>query len=188
MKNFVFALILVGVVAAGLFFARRNSKPEIAQLPDSRPTPAANLNTERAQWEASPDGVKYLAWKASPEGQRVMQATAAIQSRVQDSSLMEAVVTALTLPAGSRLGLGIMVKIGDEDYILSFGPETTEEHQTEAKHAFKQLHTLQVNDRIKIRGGSVMHAPKYAYPIVSGDYVERNGVILYQRPPRQDGC
>jgi len=36
---------------------------------------------------------------------------------------MEAVVTSLALPPGSRLGFGMMIKIDDEEYILSFGIE-----------------------------------------------------------------
>jgi hypothetical protein len=36
---------------------------------------------------------------------------------------MEAVVTSLSLPPGSRLGFGVMVRINGDDYILAFGPE-----------------------------------------------------------------
>ena len=93
---------------------------------------------------------------------------------------MEAVVTSLSLPPGSRLGFGVMVRINGDDYILSFGPEKSQQ--------FQQLHSLKVNDKIIIRSHSVSHAPKYSYPIVSGDYVERDSKIIYKRAPRKGGC
>ena len=93
---------------------------------------------------------------------------------------MEAVVTSLSLPSGSRSGFGVMVRINGEDYILSFGQESNNE--------FQQLHSLKVDDKIIIRSHSVSNAPKYSYPIVSGDYVERDSKIIYKRAPRKDGC
>ena len=93
---------------------------------------------------------------------------------------MEGVVTSLSLPPGSRLGLGVMVKIKGDDYIVSFGPDVNKE--------FEQLHTLKVNDKIIIKSRGVSKAPKYSYPIVAGDYVERGGKILYKRIPGKGGC
>ena len=93
---------------------------------------------------------------------------------------MEAVVTSLSLPPGSRLGFGVMARINGEDYILTFGLENSNE--------FQQLHSLKVNDKIIIRSHSVSWAPKYSYPIVSGDYVERDSKIIYKRAPRKGGC
>ena len=93
---------------------------------------------------------------------------------------MEAVVTSLSLPPGSRLGFGVMVRINGDDYILSFGPENSNE--------FQQLHSLKVADKIILRSHSVSHAPKYSYPIVWGDYVERDGKIIYKRVPRKGSC
>ena len=96
---------------------------------------------------------------------------------------MEAVVTSLSLPPGSRLGFGVMVSINGEDYILSFGPE-----KSTRITKFQQLHDLKVNDKIIIRSHWVSHAPKYSYPIISGDYVERDSKIIYKRAPRKGGC
>jgi len=93
---------------------------------------------------------------------------------------MEAVVSSLSLPPGSRLGFGVMVKINDDDYILSFGVGKANE--------FQQLHSLKVNDKIIIRSHSVSYAPKYSYPIVSGDYVERDSKIMYKRAVHKGGC
>jgi hypothetical protein len=95
---------------------------------------------------------------------------------------MEAVVTSLSLPPGSRSGK-VMVRINGYDYILSLGLENADE--------FQQLHSLKVNDKIIIRSQSVFsvsYAPRYSYPIISGDYVERDGKIIYKRAPRKGGC
>jgi hypothetical protein len=39
---------------------------------------------------------------------------------------------------------------------------------------------------IKSRG--VSHAPKYAYPIIGGDYIEKNGKLIFKRTPAKGGC
>jgi len=52
----------------------------------------------------------------------------------------------------------------------------------------QQLRSLKVNDKILLKSHSVMHAPKYTYPIVSGDYVEKDSKIIYKRDPRKGGC
>ena len=110
----------------------------------------------------------------------MLDSAAKISKNVRDSTNMEAVVTSLSLPQGSRLGFGVMVRINDDDYILAFGLEN--------KNEFEQLHSLKVNDKIIIRSRGVSYAPKYAYPIVSGDYVERDSKIIYKRAPRKGGC
>jgi hypothetical protein len=73
-----------------------------------------------------------------------------------------------------------MVEINGEEYILNFGPEKPTELQ--------QLQSLKVNDKIIIRSHFVSYAPKYSYPIVTGDYVERDNKIIYKRVPRKGGC
>lgn len=73
-----------------------------------------------------------------------------------------------------------MVRINDADYILSFGALKSDE--------FQQLHSLKVNDKIVLRSHTLSYAPKYSYPIVSGDYVERDSKLIYERAPRKDGC
>ena len=104
---------------------------------------------------------------------------AKIRSSLREYTNMEAVVTSLSLPPGSRLGFGVMARINGDDYIVRFEPE---------KSQLEQLHSLKVNDKIIIRSHSVSHAPKYSYPIVSGDYVERDSKIIYKRAPRKGGC
>ncbi|MNR29938.1 hypothetical protein D3C85_1473570 [compost metagenome] len=124
----------------------------------------------------------YKKWEASPAGKKVYAGEAKIRKSIRDYTNMEGIVTSLSLPPGSRLGFGVMVRINGDDYILSFGPERS------GKNEFKQIHNLKVNDKIIIRSHSVSHAPKYSYPIVSGDYIELDGKIIYKRAPRKGGC
>ena len=122
----------------------------------------------------------YKKWEASPAGKKVYAAEAKIRNQVSAFTNMEAVVTSLSLPPGSRLGFGVMARInGDDDYIVKFDPE---------KSQLEQLQSLKVNDKIIIRSRNVSHAPKYEYPIVSGEYVERDSKIIYKRAPRKGGC
>ena len=180
MKKIIYTLILLLVVVSGLVFANREIKNETSKKSAPRPLSAAEKKAALKKWEASPDGIMVNKWKASPEGQKVLAGAAKIRNHISDSTNMEAVVTSLSLPPGSRLGFGVMVRINGDDYILSFGPETSNE--------FQQLHSLKVNDKIIIRSHSVSHAPKYSYPIVSCEYVERDSKVIFKRVPRKGGC
>ena len=180
MKKIIYALILPLVVVSGLVLANREIKHEASKKSTSKPLSAAEMKAGRKRWEATPDGIKYKKWEASPEGKKVYAGEAKIRKHLSAFTNMEAVVTSLSLPPGSRLGFGVMVRINGDDYILSFGPESSNE--------FKQLHRLNVNDKISIRSHWVSHAPKYSYPIVSGDYVERDSKLIYKRAPRKGGC
>ena len=143
-------------------------------------------NTEKKdvlkKWEATPDGIMFKKWEASPEGKKVYASDSKIRKPIKDYVNMKGVVTSLSLPLGSRLGFGIMVKINSDDYILSFGLEKS------GSNEFQKLKSLKVNDTIIIKSHSVSHAPKYLYPIISGDYVERDSKIIYKRAPRKGGC
>jgi hypothetical protein len=132
------------------------------------------------KWEATPEGMFFKKWESSVAGKKVYASEARIRKSIKEFSNMEAIVTSLKLPAGSRLGYGVMVRIKDEDFILSFGPDL--------KNEFDQVRGLKVNDKITIKSHSVSHAPKYAFPIVAGDYVERDGKLLYKRIPGKGGC
>jgi hypothetical protein len=180
MKKVIYALILPLVVVSGLVFANQEIKNETSKKSTPKPLSAAEMKAGRKKWEATPDGIKFKKWEASPEGQKVLAGAAKIRNHISDSTNMEAVVTSLSLPPGSRLGFGVMVRINGDDYILSFGLEQSNE--------FQQLHSLKVNDNIIIRSHAVSYAPKYSYPIVSGDYVERDSKVIYKRAPRKGGC
>jgi hypothetical protein len=179
MKKIIYALILLLVVVSGLVLTNRAIKNETSKKSTPKPLSAAEMKAELKKWEATPDGIKYKKWEASPAGQKVYAAEAKIRKHITDSTNMGGIVTSLSLPPGSRLGFGVMVKINGDDYILNFAPE---------KSQLEQLQSLKVNDKIIIRSHSVSHAPKYAYPIVSGDYVERDRKIIYKRTPRKGGC
>ena len=160
--------------------ANREIKNETSKKSIPKPLSAAERKAALKKWEATPDGIMYKKWEASPAGKKVFAAEANIWKHIKDSTNMEGVVTSLSLPPGSRLGFGVMVRINGDDYILSFGAKKSDE--------FQQLHSLKVDDKIFIRGHSVSYAPKYSYPIVSGDYVERDSKIIYKRAPRKGGC
>jgi len=180
MKKVIYVLILPLVVVSGLVFANSEIKNETSKESTPKPVSAAKRDAAMKQWYATPGGIAYKKWEASSAGKKVYAAEAKIRKHLSDSSNMEAVVTALSLPPGSRLGFGVMARINGEDYILSFGLEN--------KNEFQQLHSLKVDDKIIIRSHWVSHAPKYAYPIISGDYVERDSKIIYKRVPRKGGC
>ena len=179
MKKVIYALILLLVVVSGVVFANREIKNETIKKSTPKPLSAAEMKAERERWEATPAGVMYKKWEASAEGKKVYAAEAKIWKQIKDYTNMEGVVTSLSLPPGSRLGFGVMVRIDGVDYIVKFEPE---------KSQLEQLHSLKVNDKIIIRSHNVSHAPKYSYPIVSSDYVERDSKIIYKRVPRKGGC
>lgn len=180
MKKSIYALILPLAVASGLIFANRENENGASEKSIQKRSSSPGITAEVKKWEATPDGIKFKKWEASPEGKKVLAGAAKIRDYISTSANMEAVVTSLSLPPGSRLGLGVMARINGDDYILSFGTETSNESQ--------QLHGLKVNDRIIIRSHLVSYAPKYSYPIISGDYVEKDSKIIYKRGPRKGGC
>jgi hypothetical protein len=188
MKTVFYALILLLVVVSGLGFANREIKNEISKKSTPKPLPAVARNAYLKKWEATPDGIMYKKWEASPRGKKVYAAEIKIRKQIKGYTNMEGVVTSLTLPLGSRLGFGVMVRINGDDYILAFGPEKSDKNFLNFNNEFQELHRLEVNDKIIIRSHFVSHAPKYSYPIVSGDYVEQDSKIIYKRAPRKGGC
>lgn len=179
MKKVIYALILLLVVVSGLVFANHEIKNKTFKKSIPKPLSAAEREGEIKKWEATPGDIKYKIWEGSPEGKKVLAGAAKIRKHTIAFTIMEAVVMALSLPPGSRLGLGVMARIDGVDYIVTLEPE---------KSQLEQLHSLKVNDKIIIKSHTVSHAPKYSYPIVSADYVERDGKIIYKRTPRKGGC
>lgn len=170
------ALVMVGSPA----FANRENATKTDPKANSKPLSFSERKAAIKKWEATADGILFKKWEASTAGQKVHRDAAKIRKSVKEFTNMEGVVTSLTLPEGSRLGYGIMVKIKDVDYILTFG--------VGSKNDFKSLRKLKVNDKIIIKSHGISYAPKYAYPIVAGDYVEQNHTILYKRVRRKGGC
>lgn len=176
MKKVIYAMILPLVVVSGFVFANHEIKNDTSKKLASKPLSAAEREAALKKWEASPDGIKYKEWEASPEGKKVYAGAAKIRKYIKNYANMEAVVTSLSLPPGSFLGFGVMARINGDDYILRFDDEP------------QQLNSLKVNDKLIIKSHGVSYAPKYAYPIVSGEYVERDGKILYKHALRKGGC
>lgn len=187
MKKILYTAILL-LAVSGLLFASQRDKTEHSKKTISTSLSVAEKKAALRKWEATPEGMLFRKWEASPEGKKVQVAANKIRKEVKDFSKLEALVSSLTLPQGSRLGFGIMVKINGDDYILAFGPEDLSKGKTNANNKFEQLHKLKVGDKIKIKSHHISKAPKYAYPIVSGDYVERNGKVIYQRILQKGGC
>ena len=179
MNKLIYALILPLVVVSGLVFANHAIKNETSKKSIPKPLSAAEIKAERERWEATPGGINFKKWEASRAGKKVYAAEAKIRNHLNDFTDMEAVVTSLSLPAGSRLGFGVMVRINGDDYIVKFEPENSQ---------LEQLHSLKVKDKIILRSHNVSHAPKYSYPIVTGDYVERDSKVIFKRVPRKGGC
>ncbi|MBC3788110.1 hypothetical protein [Spirosoma utsteinense] len=188
MKKIIYALILPLVVVSGLVFANREIKNVTSKKSIPKPLSAAERKAALKKWEATPDGILYKKWEASPAGKKVYAGEANIRKSIRNYTNMEGVVTSLSLPPGSRLGFGVMVRMSGGDYILAFGSEKSDKNSLNFNNEFEQLHSLKVNDKIIIKSHSVSHAPKYSYPIVAGDYVERDSKLIYKRAPRKGGC
>jgi hypothetical protein len=180
MNKVIYVLLLSLVMVSGLVFTNCQIKNESSKQSIPVHPSVAESSAAMKQWEATPEGIKYKKWEASPAGKKVYASEAKIRTHINAFTNMEAVVTSLSLPQGSRLGLGVMARINGDDYILSFGPDVN--------HEFQPLNSLKVNDKIILRSHNVSHAPRYSYPIVSGDYVERDNKIMYKRAPRKGGC
>lgn len=157
---------------------------------NSRPKKLTKIEQKAvlAHWESTPEGINYNKWKASDAGKKVHASEAKIQKNIAETTKMDGIVYSLSLPPGSRLGFGLMVKIQGEDFILAFGPENSGNNAISDQNGFEPLHKLKVNDKITIKSHHVSHAPKYAYPIIAGDYIEKDGKVIFQRTKRKGGC
>ena len=179
-KKIIAGLILLLLVVSGLVYAKRELKNETSKKPVPKPLTAAEKYEAQKKWDFSADGIMFNNWAASPAGKKIQASADKISNSIKNNTKMEAVVSSLSLPDGSRLGLAMLVNIENEDYILSFGSEESNE--------FEPLRSLKVNDKIIIRSQFISKAPKYAYAIVAGNYVERDSKVIYKRGPRKDGC
>ena len=173
--NVMLSLVVVGV----LLFSNYESISETTAKSTPKTLTAAESKAALKKWEASPDGIQFKNWEVSPTGKKVHAGAAKIRKFVRGNADMQGIVTSLSLPEGSKLGFGLMVKIDREDYILSLGQVS--------KAELAQLKSLKVNDKIVIRSRFVSKAPKYAYAIVNGDYLEKDSKVVYKRVAK-GGC
>lgn len=179
MRKLIYVLMLPLIVVSGFLFANREIKNKTPNKQSQKPLSAAERNAEMKKWEATPSGKKFKEWEVSPRGKKVYAAEAKIRKHLKEYTNMEAVVTSLSLPPGSRLGYGVMVRMSGDDYIVTFDAE---------KSQLEQLQGLKVNDKIILKSRYVSHAPKYSYPIVSCEYLERDHKVIFKRIPRKGGC
>lgn len=198
MNKIISIPILTLVIVGGLVFSftqfnndkitNNEIKTETPKKPKQKPLSAEERKAELKKWEASPDGMAFKKWETSPVGQKVIAASAKISQPVKNFTPMEAVVTSLSLPPGSRLGFGMMIAIEGEEYILSFGIEQPGNNSLNLKREFDLLRMLKVNDKIQIKSHNISKAPKYDFPIIAGDFVEKEGEVIYERTLRKGGC
>ena len=172
-------VVLLLVLVIGLVFNSYELIGESTATFTPKTLTAAENKATLKKWEASPDGIHFKNWEASPAGKKVQAGAAKIRKFVRSNANMQGIVTSLSLPEGSKLGFGVMVKIESEDYILSMGQVS--------KAELANLKSLKVNDKIVIRSRFVSKAPKYAYPIVNGDYLEKDNKVVYKRVAK-GGC
>ncbi len=181
MKKNLYLLILPLVVVSGLLFANCEIKTETAPSPKALSIADNSVGQdEKKKWEASPDGLKYKEWEASPEGIKVHASHDKIRANIKAFTNMEAVVTSVTFQRdGAKSGpKWLIVRIGGEEYMMQFTPEE-----------FRQLNSLKVNDNIIVRSRSAGYSNHHPYLIVSGDYIEQNGRVLFKRDfSKNKGC
>ncbi|MGQ2982085.1 hypothetical protein [Flavobacterium sp.] len=181
MKKNIYVLVLPLVVVVGLVFANRESKHETKPSQKSVAVVQKEADPDaRKKWEASPDGIKYKAWEESPEGKKVHASHDKIRKQIDAFSAMEAVVTSVTFKReGSRSGpKWLIVSIDGEEYMMQFVPEE-----------WRQLSSLKVNDKIIVKSHSAGYSNNHPYLIVSGDYIEKAGKVLFKRDlSKNKGC
>jgi hypothetical protein len=181
MKKTIYVLILPLIVVSGLVFANSEIKNETKPTPKplSIADSIARLD-ERKKWEATPDGLWYKEWEASPAGKKVYASHDKIKKYIKAFTNMEAVVTSVTFKrTGKSSGIKwLIVRINGEEYMMQYSPKE-----------FQQLKSLKVDDKIILRTRSAGYSPNHPYLIISGDYIERNGEILFKRDlSKNNGC
>jgi len=177
-KNLIYVLILPLVVVSGLVFANRENKKEPKPLSVAE---RKAILDERKKWEASPDGIKYKEWAISPEGKKVYASHDKIKKHLNAFTNMEAVVTSVTFKRANAKSSGpkwLIISINGENYMMQF-----------THKEFEQLNRLKVNDKIIVKSHSAGYSPNHPYLIVSGDYIEQNGKVLFEHDfSKNNGC
>lgn len=182
MKKIFFAPIVSLVVVIGILLTSCERKNESKQSP--KPTSIADNNIKpdaRKKWEASPDGLKYKEWEVSAEGKKVHSTHDKIKKYLKDFTTMDAVVTSINFKGENEKSSGpnwIIVKINGEEYMMQY-----------ISKDFEKLKNLKVNDKIIVKSHSAGYSTNHPYLIVSGDYIEQNGKVLFKREfNTKNGC
>ena len=132
-------------------------------------------------------GMQLVTPQTSAEGKKVHKSAVKIRKHIINFTPMEAVVTSLSRPAGSPGDFGVIVRINNEDYLLNFNIEKFTRIVpwliiVPWNNEFQQLRNLKVNDKIIIRSHGAGAITNFPYLNILGEYVERNGEIIYKRP------
>lgn len=175
MKKNSYALVLLLVVVSGLVFANRKTKNDNTPSPKPLSIAAreARMVEDRKKWEASADGIKYKTWEASSAGKKVHASHDRIRKKLDGLASMQAVVTSLTFHRANESASApkwLIVKINGEPYMMQFTSKD-----------FERLKSLKVNDNIIIKSRNAGYSPNHPYLIISGDYIEKDGKVLFKR-------
>jgi hypothetical protein len=180
-KNTSYVLVLLLAVVSGLVFTNCETQNETKPKPLSVADRKTHMVDEKKKWEASPDGIKFKAWQVSDEGKKVRASYDKINKHIKAFTAMEAVVTSVTFQraaAKSPQPKWLIVSIDGEQYMMQFSPKD-----------FKQLSSLEVNDKIIVKSRSAGCSPSHPYLIVSGDYIAHNNKVLFKRDfSKNKGC
>lgn len=167
-------VLLFGLALISMpLFANRNYKIVSIEKVNSKPESVNKKNTTLKKWEASPDGIQYKKWKASPEGKKIHANYNKIKKNLAGFLPMEAVVTSVTFQRTNAKVSGpkwLIVKIKGEKYMIQY-----------ALKDFEKLKSLKVNDKIILKSRNAGFSPNHPYLIISGDYIAKNNIILFQR-------
>ena len=176
MKKNILGLFVL--LLSGLLFINYEEKKETEIASKSEPKPLTEAQQKanreaRAKWEASPDGIEYKKWQNSPEGKKVKASHDNIRKQLQEFTTMEAVVTSVSFEREGTKGKGpkwILVQIKGETYMMQF-----------VSKEFKQLKSLQVNDKISLKSRSAGYSNNHPYLIITGDYIAKDNKVLFKR-------
>lgn len=176
------AFILLMVLVSAFLFVHCNTKSKTETTPINRSLADKKANLEkRKKWEASPDGIKYKEWENSPEGKKIHASHDKIRIYINTFANIEAEVTSVTFQRTNAHSSGpkwLVVKIGDDQYMMQFGLKE-----------FEKLKSLKVNDQIILRSRSVGFSPNHPYLILSGDYIAKDNKVLFKRDfSKNNGC
>ena len=181
-RKIIFALITTLVVVGGMAIANHEIKNEAGSSP--KPLLLADKKTRMAErrkkWDASPDGIKYKVWEVSSEGKKVHASHDKIRKQLEAFTAMEAVVTSVTFQRENAKPSPkwLIVRMEGETYMMQFIPKE-----------FELLKSLKAGDTIIVRSHSAGYSPNHPYLIVSGDYIARNGKVLFKRDfSKNKGC
>lgn len=104
-------LLLAQLAVSEIVFANQQNKNEPFKNSVQKPLSAAETKSERKRRETTLGGIRYKKWQAFLAGQKVPASAAKRKKPTQAFTHIEAIIISLSLPPGSCLGFGLMVRI-----------------------------------------------------------------------------